>query len=419
MAFLNLAPRRLALAAAVLITGCATTGIESPDTFPGPRLPPDLSRPGQPGRETPPATSTGTPGTNQPAAGPLTPPAVAAPSEREIKSMIGRLLPGGIKDRSGWVDDLYNAFAALGLPHAAPVYCTVIAVTEQESSFQADPVVPGLPAIVWRELETRGARYGVPSLLISAAMLKNSPDGRSYKQRIDSLRTEKELNRLFEDMISELPFGKQLFVDQNPVRTAGPMQVSIAFAEEHARERRYPYPIGGSLREEVFTRRGGLYFGSAILLDYPAPYTEVVYRFADFNAGRFSSRNAAFQSALAWVAGKPLTLDGDLMRYAKGKPVDAPSTVESTLRSLGRSLRLSDNEIRRDLLLEKTAAFSDSPVYTRLFALAEQRAGRPLTRQVMPQIDLKSPKITRKLTTEWFAQRVEGRFRTCLGRNSS
>ena len=107
------------------------------------------------------------------------------------------------------------------------------------------------------------------------------------------------------------------------------------------------------------------------------------------------------------------------MRYAKGKPVDAPSTVESTLRSLGRSLRLSDNEIRRDLLLEKTAAFSDSPVYTRLFALAEQRAGRPLTRQVMPQIDLKSPKITRKLTTEWFAQRVEGRFRTCLGRNSS
>ena len=53
---------------------------KSPDTFPGPRLPPDLSRPGQPGRETPPATSTGTPGTSQPPAGPLTPPAVAAPS---------------------------------------------------------------------------------------------------------------------------------------------------------------------------------------------------------------------------------------------------------------------------------------------------------------------------------------------------
>ena len=29
----------------------------------------------------------------------------------------------------------------------------------------------------------------------------------------------------------------------------------------------------------------------------------------------------------------------------------------------------------------------------------------------MPQIDLKSPKITRKLTTEWFARRVEGATR--------
>ena len=32
----------------------------------------------------------------------------------------------------------------------------------------------------------------------------------------------------------------------------------------------------------------------------------------------------------------------------------------------------------------------------------------------MPQIDLKSPKITRKLTTEWFARRVDSRFKQCL-----
>ena len=38
--------------------------------------------------------------------------------------------------------------------------------------------------------------------------------------------------------------------------------------------------------------------------------------------------------------------------------------------------------------------------------------------QAMPQIDLKSPKISRKLTTEWFARRVEGRYRSCLARSS-
>ena len=44
------------------------------------------------------------------------------------------------------------------------------------------------------------------------------------------------------------------------------------------------------------------------------------------------------------------------------------------------------------------------------------KAGKPMPRQTMPQIDLKSPKITRKLTTEWFANRVDERQRKCLAR---
>jgi hypothetical protein len=35
---------------------------------------------------------------------------------------------------------------------------------------------------------------------------------------------------------------------------------------------------------------------------------------------------------------------------------------------------------------------------------------------VVPQIPLRSPKITRKLTTEWFANRVETRYQSCLAR---
>ena len=46
------------------------------------------------------------------------------------------------------------------------------------------------------------------------------------------------------------------------------------------------------------------------------------------------------------------------------------------------------------------------------------KAGKPMPRQAMPQIDLKSPKISRKLTTEWFARRVEGRYKTCLARGN-
>lgn len=338
-------------------------------------------------------------------------------SEAEVKKRIVRLIPGYARDRQGWADDLHTAFRTLEVPHATQTYCAAIAIIEQESSFQADPTVPGLPNIVRRELESRAGRYGVPMLIVNAALGKTSPDGKSYNERIDSLKTEKQLNTLFEDMSGELPFGRQLFADQNPVHTGGPMQVSIDFAARHVRERTYPYPLPKKVRDEVFTRRGGVYFGSAILLDYEVPYDAIAYRFADFNAGRYSSRNAAFQLALGKVTGQPLTPDGDLLRYENGQPATVPSSVEEAAIGIAKRLDMSRPQIRRDLLLEKSSAFGRSPLFIRVFELAEQ-AGRSLPRQTMPQIDLKSPKISRKLTTEWFARRVEGRYRSCLGRGA-
>jgi hypothetical protein len=380
------------LLVAGLLGGCAT--VETPR---GPPLPPDLShRPDGRLAVSWPTTLDGSP----------------------LRARVAKLLPDAVKDKAGWADDLVAAFTNLQIPHAAETYCVAMAVIEQESSFQVDPVVPGMPDIVRRELERRADKYGVPMILVTAALQKNSPDGRTYARRIDALTTELQLNALFEDMISELPFGRQLLTDYNPVHTAGPMQVSVDFAQQHARDKPYPYPVAKSLRDEVFTRRGSLYFGSAILLDYPAPYDDVTFRFADFNAGRYACRNAAFQAALSGYAGKPLVLDGDLLRYEKGQPIDAPSEVESVLRSLAGALRLGAPEIRRDLLLEKTAAFAQSPLYARVFALADRAAGKPVARQTMPRIELKSPKITRKLTTEWFAHRVDERYRKCLARES-
>lgn len=329
---------------------------------------------------------------------------------------ITRLIPSYARDRKGWAEDLHSSLENLTVPHATQTYCAAIAIIEQESSFQADPRVPGLARIVRRELEAREQRYRIPKVVVDSALRKTSPDGRSYEERIDALKTESELNALFEDMIGELPFGRQLLGGFNPVRTGGPMQVSIEFAEAHVRERKYPHAYEGKLRNEVFTRRGGVYFGSAILLDYPAPYDRIVYRFADFNAGRYSSRNAAFQAALAAVSGERLILDGDLLRYEGGKPAGVAGEVEVAALALGERLGMSRPQIRRDLLLEKSPAFARSPLYLKVFELADNAAGKPLPRQALPQIDLKSPKITRKLTTAWFARRVEGRYRTCLRR---
>ena len=420
------------LVAVSLLAGCASTGpVES---RPSPTLPPAVppAVPPTPGQAPtpqarPPVSVEPTRPPVQVQPPPVTPtplppprPAVASyPDEREGRALVASYLPTPLKDRDGWAADIFAAFAALRLPPTPDNICAAIAVTEQESTFQADPEVAGLSRIVWKEIEARRERLHLPKLLVDAALLKTSPDGRSYKARIDSLRTEKQMNGLFDDMISELPAGKTLLGGYNPVRTGGPMQVSVAFAEEHVKEKGYPYPRRGSVRDEVFTRRGGLYFGIAILLDYPAPYSLPLYRFADFNAGRYSSRNAAFQEAVSRLSNQPLALDGDLLRYTDGAPAAEPSATLTALQSLAGQLGLSRAEIQRDLRFEKTPRFSATPLYTKVFALADNRAGTRLPRETMPRIDLKSPKIQRKLTTAWFADRVDTRHRTCLGRNRS
>ena len=154
-------------------------------------------------------------------------------------------------------------------------------------------------------------------MAVNAALALQSPTGATYRERLDKVKTEKELNDIFADFINIVPLGERMFGSLNPVRTGGPMQVSIAYAEQHADAKRYPYPVPGSIRNEVFTRRGGMYFGIAHLLDYPADYDDMLFRFADFNAGHYASRNAAFQNAVSVLTKTPLALDGDLLLHGR------------------------------------------------------------------------------------------------------
>jgi hypothetical protein len=337
-------------------------------------------------------------------------------SPQAIRAEITALVPTNVADRAGWAEDIQTAFSALRLDATPTNVCAVLAITEQESSFRADPNVPNLPALARAEIFRRAERAGVPQLAVRMALQLQSPTGKTYDERLDAVRTERELSLIFEDFTGIVPLGQRLLADYNPVRTGGPMQVSIAFAEQFARERGYPYETDDTIRHEVFTRRGGLYFGIAHLLDYPAAYGQMIYRFADFNAGRYASRNAAFQQAVSVASGKALDLDGDLLLNASN-PHAPPGETEAAVLSLAPALGISVTAIRRELQHGDSADFDRSPLHAKVFALAEQRSGRRLPRAVVPKIELKSPKITRKLTTEWFARRVDERHQRCLARS--
>ncbi len=205
-------------------------------------------------------------------------------SQDEARNVIGQALPSTLSDKAGWTEDIYQAFAHLTVTPSRENVCAVAAVIAQESSFKVDPVVPNLGIIAGQEIDRRAANAHMPHALIHGVLSLKSADGRTYDERIAAARTEKDLSDIYEEFISSVPLGRTLFEDKNPIRTRGPMQVNVAFAEQFAAATPYPYPVKRSIPDELFTRRGSLYFGIAHLLDYRAPYQDYLYRFADYNA---------------------------------------------------------------------------------------------------------------------------------------
>jgi len=138
----------------------------------------------------------------------------------------------------------------------------------------------------------------------------------------------------------------------------------------------------------------------------------MVYRFADYNAGFYASRNVAFQNAVSLATGIALALDGDLVAYDRTEP----GATELAVRTMGRSIDLDAAAIHRALEEGESIDFEKTDLYERVFARAQRVEHAKLPRAIVPQIALKSPKITRKLTTEWFATRVDQRYQSCLAK---
>src|SRR5690606_12889589 len=171
------------------------------------------------------------------------------------------------------------AFVAQRIVPNVENICAVLAVIEQESGYRADPQVANLPQIARQEIRRRASAVRIPGLMVDAGLKIRAPDGISYGDKLARVRTERDLSRLYEEIIDRVPMGRRMFAGRNPVQTGGAMQVGIPFAQAHAQG--YPYPVQSSIRDEVFSRRGGVYFGTLHLLGYQTPYTRKVHRFAD------------------------------------------------------------------------------------------------------------------------------------------
>ena len=347
---------------------------------------------------------------------------------------VAELIPAHVKEREGWAQDVMAALEAQRVHPSAEPVCQVLAVIEQESGFQANPVVNELPRIVRKRLDDYAGKLGVVGRKAMEKLMQHRAPGQSqsFEARLKAVRTEQDLDRLFRellqayeeqypavytaaDLASEL-FSSQSLEELNPITTAGSMQVSVRFAREQNDEDRPEAEV----REELYTRAGGVKYGTARLLGYEAGYSQSLYRFADYNSGLYSSRNAALQGQVSELTQLPLTLDGDLLLYdAEGEPRDEDSrTLTALLTFRARHApELSERQVRRDVKKEKQRDFEETETWRAVKKSYERVTGKRPEYAQLPQVTLKSPKLSRERTTGWFARSVDQRYQRCMTRH--
>ncbi len=356
----------------------------------------------------------------------------AAPQPRLGPSEIAALISPKVNDRPAWAKAIADALQANSIDAEATAVCAVVALIAQESGFRHDPVVPGLAKVVDARIEKYQEHLGPLGRPVFRRLLaaRAPADPRTFEERLQQVRTERDLDLTFRDLLAYYEsahpgafgaanlagrlFDLRSLSDLNPITTAGPMQVSVDFAETWAREH-HGQPSG--VRDALYTREGGVYYGTARLFGHLAAYTKMVFRFADYNAGVYASRNAAVQAQIARLTRRKLALDGDLLAYGRdGKPTDDPSKTMAAIQHF-RDLyhpKLTDRRLKEDVRKEKEQAFEGTDTYEAIKKVFAEELGSQPEYAILPQVIIESPKLSRRLSTAWFAQAVDKRYQSCL-----
>lgn len=335
-----------------------------------------------------------------------------------------------VADRKGWATDLRAVFDQHGIEATVGNTCATVAILAQESGFVPNPAVPGIGGMVdtWvaEKQASMGSVQGWAFGTGLQAVLDTRPPGgkATYNERLHAAKTERDVDLVFREVVesyrAKLPKALRaaesavamvgLDLDSlNPITTAGCMQVKVDFAEDHA----HSEGVTEGVRDALYTREGCLHYGVVRLMAVEEP--KPIYRFADYNAGPYSSRNAAFQEVIAALSGQTLALDGDLLRYEKnGSISDTPSQTLTAALSLGETLQLSAGRIRKDLSREKGPELEKTETYTKARELYLARKGAPPPDARIPDVHLDSLKLRGDKTTAWFAENVNRRYQGCV-----
>ncbi len=341
---------------------------------------------------------------------------------------IRKLIPSHVNNRKSWATDISKIYDELKLTKNTQNICTAIAVIDQESNFVADPRVPNLGNASLKAIDDKlEGMLGKQMAGVFRQMLETRPTPQdSFIKQVKRVKTEKELDELYRKIfdyfsstykvaplanITKLS-GQGIDERINPVTTLGSMQVHIDYARQYRRTNM----SDRELRSDLYSQYGGLYYGIHRLMVYQADYDKPLYRFADYNSGMYSSRNAAFQQRISTLTGETMEIDGDLLLYSDGSPALRKSHTETVLIDFlaKHNKGLSDRQIRSDLRKEKSKDFETTRTYQEMNEIFVEKFGRTPSYAIMPKVVISGPKLNNDYNTNWYASNVDRRYQSCM-----
>ncbi len=336
-------------------------------------------------------------------------------------SAISTLIKAGTSNnelRDEWAVSISNALKAIKLKPTQDNVCAVISIIAQESTFQIRPQVPNIGDILLNNIESLKNKGFLWKVGINVRLNQERKEGVTFLNDIKNLTSEYDLEEWYKDFtkhnMTEPILNKMGKSVDDVVATAGSMQVSISYAKKFLDTQRLNV---GDIRRYLNTRDGGVLVGTAHLLDYDKDYSNWVYVFADYNAGRYASRNAGFQKMVSSLSKIELDFDGDILIYKGKKHATKSKTFYAIIKLLKDRGEVADEEhIFEGLLSEKESRFINEDVYKIVSKIHQNKYGYTIKEEI-PKIALKSQKFKRALSTEWFAKRVYDRFKKCMNVN--
>lgn len=309
---------------------------------------------------------------------------------------IAHYIPSDTHHPTQWAKTLARSFDQFHVTPSPENICAALAIIENGSGFQANPKLIKPERWVNRTLYQQALLHHIPGIVVSRLLHVTSPDGRSYNERIAALKTQKDVFVFFEDMLHQAPknYVEQLHLE-NPINTAGPMQVPIWFGQSHQAD--IDTNKTGSWLDAMFTQESGVRLGIAYLFtDTATPLPE---RFFYYYLPPFARNNALFLIALGNESHQELRING------LQPNMDA---IQKAAHDLSTQTGLTETAIDNDLRLFNTPQFAKTELSKRIITLAHITSAESVPNSVFVVHPLtfefqNVQELTQELTTQWHA----------------